>query len=80
MSDIATPLLDKIKSAKDLRSLPVSELKDVCAEVRSFLIDSVSKTAGHFASGLAVVELTTALHYVFDTPKDKIIWDVGHQS
>ncbi|MDY5903707.1 MAG: 1-deoxy-D-xylulose-5-phosphate synthase, partial [Succinivibrio sp.] len=80
MSKVLTPLLDTIKSTDDLRHLPVSELDDLCAEIRSYLIDSVSKTAGHLSSGLAVVELTTALHYVFDTPNDKIIWDVGHQS
>ncbi|MCI5638802.1 MAG: thiamine pyrophosphate-dependent enzyme, partial [Succinivibrio sp.] len=80
VSKVLTPLLDTIKSTDDLRHLPVSELDDLCAEIRSYLIDSVSKTAGHLSSGLAVVELTTALHYVFDTPNDKIIWDVGHQS
>lgn len=80
MTEISTPLLDKIHSPKDLRNLPVEELPNVCQEVRSYLVDSVSKTAGHLASGLAVVELTTALHYVFNTPDDKIVWDVGHQS
>ena len=64
MTEISTPLLDKIHSPKDLRNLPVEELPNVCQEVRSYLVDSVSKTAGHLASGLAVVELTTALHYV----------------
>ena len=80
MSKVLTPLLDTIKTTDDLRRLPVSELDNLCAEIRSYLIDSVSKTAGHLSSGLAVVELTTALHYVFDTPNDKIVWDVGHQS
>ncbi|MGN0915098.1 MAG: 1-deoxy-D-xylulose-5-phosphate synthase [Succinivibrio sp.] len=80
MADIPTPLLDKIHSPADLRQLPESELPNVCQEIRSYIIDSVSKTAGHLASGLAVVELTTALHYVFNTPDDKIIFDVGHQS
>ena len=80
MSKVLTPLLDTITTTDDLRRLPVSELDNLCAEIRSYLIDSVSKTAGHLSSGLAVVELTTALHYVFDTPNDKIIWDVGHQS
>ncbi|MGN1280751.1 MAG: 1-deoxy-D-xylulose-5-phosphate synthase [Succinivibrio sp.] len=80
MTEITTPLLDRINSPQDLRKLPVEELSNVCDEIRAYLIDSVSKTAGHLASGLAVVELTTAIHYVFDTPKDKLVWDVGHQS
>lgn len=75
-----TPLLDTIRSPADLRKLPASELKDLCSEVRNYLIDSVSKTSGHLASGLAVIELTAALHYVFNTPEDQIVWDVGHQS
>ena len=77
---IQTPLLDTIHSAQDLRKLPIEELPNVCSEIRQYIVDSVSKTAGHLASGLAVVELTTALHYVFDTPNDKLVWDVGHQS
>lgn len=77
---ISTPLLDKIHSPEDLRKLPVEELNPLCSEIRKYIVDSVSKTAGHLASGLAVVELTAALHYVFDTPNDKIVWDVGHQS
>ncbi len=77
---ISTPLLDKIHSPEDLRKLPVEELTPLCSEIRKYIVDSVSKTAGHLASGLAVVELTAALHYVFDTPNDKIVWDVGHQS
>ena len=77
---ISTPLLDKIHSPKDLRELDESDLPRVCSEIREYVIDSVSRTAGHLASGLAVVELTTALHYVFNTPDDKIIFDVGHQS
>ena len=80
MQEINTPLLDSIKSPKDLRKLPVEELEFVCQELREYIINSVSKTAGHLASGLAVVELTTALHYVFNTPDDKIIFDVGHQA
>jgi 1-deoxy-D-xylulose-5-phosphate synthase len=75
-----THLLDKIHSPEDLRKLPVEELTPLCSEIRKYIVDSVSKTAGHLASGLAVVELTAALHYVFDTPNDKIVWDVGHQS
>ena len=77
---ISTPLLDKIHSPKDLRELDESDLPRVCSEIREYVIDSVSRTAGHLETGLAVVELTTALHYVFNTPDDKIIFDVGHQS
>ncbi len=77
---MAEPLLDGIKDAADVRRLTKEQLPQLCAEVRRCLIDTVSKTAGHLASGLGVVELTVALHYVFDTPRDKIIWDVGHQA
>lgn len=80
MKELVTPLLDSISSTADLRRLPESELPQLCDELRAYLIDTVSKTAGHLASGLAVVELTVALHYVFDTPNDKIVWDVGHQA
>lgn len=73
-------LLDKIKSPDNLKGLSLRELNDLCGEIREFLIDSVSKTGGHLASNLGVVELTVALHTVFDAPKDKIIFDVGHQS
>ena len=73
-------ILDKVNSPSDLRQLPQESLPELCSEIRSYLIDTISKTAGHLASGLAVVELTVALHYVFNTPKDKLIWDVGHQS
>lgn len=74
------PLLEHINDAADVRKLRKDQLPELCREVRSYLIDTVSKTAGHLASGLGVVELTVALHYVFNTPKDKIIWDVGHQA
>ena len=67
---ISTPLLDKIHSPKDLRELDESDLPRVCSEIREYVIDSVSRTAGHLASGLAVVELTTALHYVFNSSID----------
>lgn len=73
-------LLDRIHDASDVRALPREALPQLCAEVRSCLIDTVSKTAGHLASGLGVVELTVALHYVFDTPHDVLVWDVGHQA
>lgn len=73
-------LLSKINDAKDIRELSRDDLPQLCSEVRSCLIDTVSKTAGHLASGLGVVELTVALHYVFDTPDDVLVWDVGHQA
>ncbi len=73
-------LLDKIQSPENLKTLTIPELNALCGEIREFLVDSVSKTGGHLASNLGVVELTVALHTVFDVPKDKIIFDVGHQS
>ena len=78
-STAGTPLLDRIKSPADLRKLPESELPTVAREVRERMIDVISKVGGHFAPGLGVVELTIALHYVFKTPRDKLVWDVGHQ-
>ena len=75
-----TPLLDRIDVPADLRRLPESDLPQVADELRSELIDAVSLTGGHFGAGLGVVELTVALHYVFNTPDDKLIWDVGHQA
>lgn len=80
MSNEQYPLLSKIDSPQDLKKLPVSKLTPLAAELRDFLISTVSKTSGHFASGLGAVELTIALHYVFDTPHDQLIWDVGHQA
>ena len=73
-------LLDEIKTPKDVKQLKKEELAKLCDEVRNFMIDKVSKTGGHLGAGLGVVELTVALHYIFDTPKDKIVWDVGHQT
>ena len=75
-----TPLLDSIDSPADLRKLSVEQLPQVCAEIRSFLINSLSAHPGHFASSMGAVELTVALHYVFNTPYDRIVWDVGHQA
>ena len=75
-----TPLLDTIKVPADLRRLPKSALKQVADELRQETIDAVSVTGGHLGAGLGVVELTVALHYVFDTPHDRIVWDVGHQA
>ncbi len=72
-------LLDGIHSPQDLKKLPLEKLTDLAREVRSLIIDVVSKNGGHLASNLGVVELSIALHYVFDSPRDKIIWDVGHQ-
>ena len=79
-SEMTTPLLDTIHTPADLRALPPAELPRLAAELRAFLVDSVAHTGGHLASNLGAVELTLALHYVFDTPRDRIVWDVGHQS
>lgn len=75
-----TPLLDKVRIPADLRGLPESDLPQLASELRTELIDAVSQTGGHLGAGLGVVELTVALHYVFDTPDDRVIWDVGHQA
>ncbi|MAK64144.1 MAG: 1-deoxy-D-xylulose-5-phosphate synthase [Maricaulis sp.] len=74
-----TPALDRIQFPADLRNLSVAQLRDVADELRAETIDAVSVTGGHLGAGLGVVELTTALHHVFDTPRDTLIWDVGHQ-
>ncbi len=79
-SQSATPLLDRIRGPADLRQLPEDRLADLAAELRAETIGAVSVTGGHLGAGLGVVELTVALHYVFDTPTDKVIWDVGHQA
>ena len=73
-------LLSTINYPEDLRKLPLEKLPQVCEELRAFLIDELSRNPGHFASSLGVVELTVALHYVFNTPEDRIVWDVGHQA
>jgi len=75
-----TPLLDSIDDPSQLRELEVSQLSQLAHELRHFLIYSVGKSGGHFASGLGVIELTIALHYVYDTPIDQLLWDVGHQA
>ncbi|WP_432284620.1 1-deoxy-D-xylulose-5-phosphate synthase [Aminobacter sp. BA135] len=75
-----TPLLDKVRVPSDLRTLDEAQLPQLASELRAELIDVVSQTGGHLGAGLGVVELTVALHYVFDTPDDRIIWDVGHQA
>ena len=73
-------LLSTIDSPEDLRRLPERALRDVARELRRYLVESVSRSGGHFAAGLGAVELTIALHYLYDTPRDRIVWDVGHQS
>jgi len=78
--DNMSKLLDKINSPRDLKTMSIEELERLCKEIREFLISGVSKTGGHLASNLGVVELTVAIHRVFDVPEDKLIWDVGHQS
>ena len=75
-----TPLLDTVTTPEDLRRLPESDLKQLADELRIEMIDAVSVTGGHLGAGLGVVELTVALHWVFDTPRDRLIWDVGHQA
>ena len=72
--------INRIDSPVDLKKLKVEELPAVCAELRQFIIDALSKNPGHLGSSLGTIELTVALHYVFDTPKDKLVWDVGHQA
>ncbi|EXL10180.1 1-deoxy-D-xylulose-5-phosphate synthase [Aquamicrobium defluvii] len=75
-----TPLLDKVRIPADLRNLPESALPQLADELRRETIDVVSRTGGHLGAGLGVIELTVALHHVFDTPRDRVIWDVGHQT
>jgi len=72
--------INKIDSPADLKQVPIEELPAVCAELRDFIIEALSKNPGHLASSLGAIELTVALHYVFDTPNDKLVWDVGHQA
>ena len=75
-----TPLLDQIRTPDDLRGFAPDRLRQIADELRHDLINAVAQTGGHLGAGLGVVELTVALHYVFDTPRDRLIWDVGHQS
>ncbi|MGH6995525.1 MAG: 1-deoxy-D-xylulose-5-phosphate synthase N-terminal domain-containing protein, partial [Stellaceae bacterium] len=75
-----TPLLDQVNTPADLRKLDESQLRQFADELRRELVDAVSVTGGHLGAGLGVVELTVALHYVFDTPNDRLVWDVGHQA
>ncbi|MET0687964.1 MAG: 1-deoxy-D-xylulose-5-phosphate synthase N-terminal domain-containing protein, partial [Methyloceanibacter sp.] len=76
----STPLLDRVHTPDDLRALEDKDLPQLAAELRQETIDAVSVTGGHLGAGLGVVELTIALHHVFDTPRDRLIWDVGHQA
>ena len=80
MAEKQTPLLDRITRPADLRQLDRGDLRQLADELRAEMIDAVSVTGGHLGAGLGVVELTVALHYVFDTPDDRLIWDVGHQA
>ena len=73
-------LLDHIKQSSDIKKLKEDQYPELAREIRQFLIEKISKTGGHLASNLGVVELTMALHLAFDLPKDKIVWDVGHQA
>jgi 1-deoxy-D-xylulose-5-phosphate synthase len=75
-----TPLLDSIHDPADLRALPREQLPALAEELRAFLLDSVAKTGGHLSSNLGTIELTIALHYIYDTPEDRLVWDVGHQT
>jgi 1-deoxy-D-xylulose-5-phosphate synthase len=81
LSDVSkTPLLDRVRFPSDLKNLSAEQLRQLADELRTETVDAVAKTGGHLGAGLGVVELTVALHYVFDTPDDKLIWDVGHQA
>ncbi|MEE4284934.1 MAG: 1-deoxy-D-xylulose-5-phosphate synthase [Mariniphaga sp.] len=80
MVKVNEKLLDRINSPADLKNLPTENLPEVCKELREFIIDAVSTNPGHFGASLGVVELTVALHYVYDTPHDLLVWDVGHQA
>ena len=80
MSASKTPLLDRISTPEDLRKLPETDMRQVADELRAETIDAVSVTGGHLGAGLGVVELTVAIHRVFDTPRDRLVWDVGHQA
>ena len=73
-------LLENINSPADVKKLTMPELKQLARELREFIIESVSKTGGHLSSSLGCVELAIAIHYVFETPEDRLIWDVGHQA
>src|SRR5882757_4679432 len=77
---MTTPLLDSVHLPKDLRQMDFEQLEQLAVELRRETVDAVSKTGGHLGAGLGVVELTLAIHHVFNTPTDRLIWDVGHQA
>ena len=79
MNNNRYPLLSEINYPADLRALDAQQMQTVSDELRSYLLDSVAVSGGHFAAGLGAIEITIALHYVFNTPHDRIVWDVGHQ-
>ena len=80
MSPVNTPLLDRVRYPADLRNFSVEQLRQLADELRAETIDAVSVTGGHLGASLGVVELTVAIHAIFDTPHDRLIWDVGHQA
>ena len=80
MTQVSYPLLQTVNTPADLRRIPRSQLETLASELRAYLLASVSKTGGHLSSNLGTVELTVALHYVFNTPHDRLVWDVGHQT
>src|SRR5918911_3511060 len=80
MEILPGPILSKINSPKDIKKLSREQLQQLCDELRQYIIDVVSVHGGHFGASLGVVELTTALHYVYNTPYDQLVWDVGHQA
>src|SRR5699024_4123128 len=75
-----TPLLDSINAPADLRALPATALRDVANELRAYLLYAAGQVGGHFGAGLGVVELSVILHYLYNTPEDRLVWDVGHQT
>ena len=79
MTNATYPILERIHHPQDLRELSRDELEPLAKELREYLLQSVSTSGGHFAAGLGAIELTIALHYVYDTPYDRLVWDVGHQ-
>ena len=79
MKNKSYPILDQVELPSDIRDLDVKELQSLASDIREYILDTISKTGGHLAAGLGTVELSIALHYVFNTPVDKIIWDIGHQ-
>ena len=80
MEDAKGKLLESINNPDDLKKIPVEQLEEICSELRDYIIDAVSTNPGHFGASLGVVELTVALHYVYNTPYDQLVWDVGHQA